>query len=121
LIDPWLKKVEITEAPHNRRFHGKMKCISLWPNYIGEKGRTLGKTYGIKARCYWVHPWGTHWELKEHIGNLKGTCWEQMKKKQSLPPPNLKGKKSRHFDCMHEIFIWKTVGHYFWPGLIPPL
>jgi len=23
----------------------------LSPTYIGEKGRTLGKTYGIKARC----------------------------------------------------------------------
>jgi len=23
---------------------------------------TLGKTNGIKARCYWEHPWGTHWE-----------------------------------------------------------
>jgi hypothetical protein len=32
------------------------------PTYIGEKGRTLGKRNGIKARCYW-----------EHIGNLMGT------------------------------------------------
>ncbi len=32
----------------------------------------------------------------EHIGNLKGTCWEQMKNEQNLPPPqNLKEKKSR--------------------------
>jgi len=36
---------------------------------IGEKGRTLGKTYGIKVRCYWEHPWGTHWEPREHFGN----------------------------------------------------
>ncbi len=42
--------------------------------YIGEKRRTLGKTYGIKARCYWEHPWGTHWKLREPIGNLNGTC-----------------------------------------------
>jgi len=70
-----------------------MECLPLWPTYIGEKGRTLGKTHGIKARCYWEHPWGTHWE---HIGNLKGTCWEQRKnEKTPLPPPtqNLKGKK----------------------------
>jgi len=31
---------------------------------------------GIKARCYWEHPWGTHWEPKEHIENLMGTHWE---------------------------------------------
>jgi len=48
----------------------------LWPHYIGEKGRTLGKTYGIKARCYWELPWGIHWELREHIENLMGTQWE---------------------------------------------
>jgi hypothetical protein len=35
----------------------------LWPTDICEKGRTLNKTYGIKARCNWEHPWGTHWEL----------------------------------------------------------
>jgi hypothetical protein len=51
------------------------------------KGRTLGKTYGTKARCYGEHPWGTHWEheenslrtLREHVRN-KG----KMKK---IPPP----------------------------------
>jgi hypothetical protein len=52
------------EAYHNRIFCGTMECLLLWPTYIGEKGRTLGKTYGIKARCYWEHPWGTHWELE---------------------------------------------------------
>jgi len=57
---PIAKKVETMEAPQNRRFHGKMECLPLWPTYIGEKGRTLGKTFGIKARCYWEHPWGTH-------------------------------------------------------------
>jgi hypothetical protein len=49
---PITKKVETMEAPSNRRFYGKMKCLLLWPTYIGEKGRTLGKTYGIKVRCY---------------------------------------------------------------------
>jgi hypothetical protein len=53
------KKVESMEAPQNRRFYENMECLFLWPNYIGEKWRSLGKTYGIKARCYW-----------EHIGNL---------------------------------------------------
>jgi len=74
------KKIETIEDPQNRRFYGMMKCLPLWPTYIGEKGRTLGKTYGIKARCYWEHPWETHWEPREHVENLKGTCGEQRKK-----------------------------------------
>jgi hypothetical protein len=73
------------EAPQTRRLYGKMEYLPLWPTYIGEKGRTLGITYGIKARCYWEHignlwntlgTYGTYWEP---IGNLKGTCWEQGK------------------------------------------
>jgi hypothetical protein len=64
------------QIPQIRRFYGKMECLPLWPTYIGEKGRTLGKTYGIKVRCYWEHfgnILGTLWELE---GNIKGTCWE---------------------------------------------
>jgi len=34
-----------------------------------KKGRTLGKTCGIKARRYWEHPW----EPREYIGSLMGT------------------------------------------------
>jgi len=41
--------------------------------YLRRGGITLGKTYGIKTRCYLEHPWGAHWELREHIGNLMGT------------------------------------------------
>jgi hypothetical protein len=74
--------------PQNRRFYGKMECLPLWPTYIGEKGRTLGKTYGIRMRCHWEHVWGTHWEPREHVGN-KG----KMKKIFPLPPTqNLKEK-----------------------------
>jgi hypothetical protein len=58
------------EAPQNRRFYGKIECPPLWPTYIGEKEWTLCKTNRIKARCYWEHPWGTHWELG---GNILGT------------------------------------------------
>jgi hypothetical protein len=72
------------EAPLNRRFNGKIECHLLWPTYIGEKGRTLGKMYGIKARCYWEH-------LGEHIGNLQGTGREHVgnkgKMKRILPNP----------------------------------
>jgi hypothetical protein len=50
----------------------KMECLSPWPTYIDEKGRILGKTYGIKARCYWEHLWGTHLEPWDHIGNPLG-------------------------------------------------
>jgi hypothetical protein len=52
-------KVEIMEAPQDRKLYGKMEWLVLWPTYTDEKGRTLGKTYGMKVRCYW-----------EHIGNL---------------------------------------------------
>jgi hypothetical protein len=72
------KKVETMETAQNKRFYGKMACLPLWPNYIGEKGRTLGKTYGIKVRCYWdilgehsENLMGTHWELKENILETK--------------------------------------------------
>jgi hypothetical protein len=77
LIGPSQEKVEFMKAPQNRRFYGKkMECFSLWPTYIGEKGRTLGKIYGIKVRCYWEHPWGTYQEPTEHFWNLMGTHWE---------------------------------------------
>ncbi len=66
------------EVPQNRSFYGKVECLLFWPTYIGEKGKTLGKTYGIKVRCYWEHPWGTHWEPKEYIGNLMGTSKEHV-------------------------------------------
>jgi hypothetical protein len=47
------KTLKLWRLPKNRRFYGKMECLlPLWPSYIGEKGRTLGKTYRIKARCY---------------------------------------------------------------------
>jgi hypothetical protein len=55
---PIAKKVETMKAPQNKRFYGKMECIPLWPTYVGDK------TYEIKARCYWEHPW-------EYIGNLR--------------------------------------------------
>jgi hypothetical protein len=50
LISPSQNNVETMKAPQNRRFYGMIECLPLWPNYIGEKGRTLAKTYGIKAR-----------------------------------------------------------------------
>jgi len=77
------KKVETTKAPQNKRFYGKMECLTLWPTYIGEKGRTLGKTYGIKMKCYWEHTWGTPWEPWEYIGN-KG---KMKKNPRPLAPP----------------------------------
>ncbi len=33
-------------------------CVPpLWPTYIGENGKTLGKPYEIKLWCYWEHIW----------------------------------------------------------------
>jgi hypothetical protein len=79
------------EAPQNRRLYGEIECLPLWPTYLGEKGRTLGKTYGIKVRRCWEHPLGntlgTHWESdgdplgteRKHVGNKE--------KNEILPPP----------------------------------
>jgi hypothetical protein len=96
-------KLKLWRFPKNRRFYGKMECLSLWPTYVGEKGRTLGKTYGIKARCYWERPWGTHWEPIGHIKNLIGTCWEPRKKK----------KESKHFESMMSLPIGFGVVCFF--------
>jgi len=78
------------EAPQNRRFYEKMECLPLWPTYLGDKWRTLGKTYGINARFYWEHPWETH--------------WEQRKDEKILPvspnPKFIKKKKTRHLERM---------------------
>jgi hypothetical protein len=59
------RKLKLWRLPRNRRFYGKMDCLLLWPTYIGEKGRTLGKTYVIQARCYWEH--------MGDLGNILGT------------------------------------------------
>jgi hypothetical protein len=67
-----------------------MECLPLWPTYIGENGRTLGKTHGIKVRCYWEHTgnlMGTHWELEgDTFGN------EGIPKKILLSPKTWKKK-----------------------------
>jgi len=126
------KKLKLWTLPKIEDSMERRNVYTLWPSYISEKGRTLGKTYGIKVRCYWEHPWG----IEEHIGN-PGTWREhvgnkgKMKKILAPPPPNtqnLKEKKSRHFECMLSLPIGcmkflcsKTVHHHFWPGLIPPL
>jgi hypothetical protein len=61
--------------------------------YVGEKGRTLGKTYGIKTRCYWEHPWGTHWVPDgEHRGNMLGTKEKWNKSSPHTSHPKLKRK-----------------------------
>ncbi len=111
--------------------------LFLWPTYIGLKGRTLGKTYGIRVRYYWEHLWGTRWEHREHNENLIGTHRElqgnkgkKKKKSPSLPPPKLKRKKFKalwvhaeacYLAAWNFYFQKKTSHHHFWPGLIPPL
>jgi len=59
------------------------------------------------VRCYFEHPWGTHWEPEEHHGEPKGNPWvihrntwehdENTKDFKSLssppPPPPRKKKK----------------------------
>jgi hypothetical protein len=53
-----------------------MECLPLWLTYIGQKKRTLGKTYGIEVSYYWVpmeyteNLLGIH---REHDGSMLGT------------------------------------------------
>jgi hypothetical protein len=63
----------------------------------------------------------------KHIENTLGTGvkWKKTFPLPS-PPPNLKGEKASHHECMfgpshwlHEITLSIRVHHYFWPGLMP--
>jgi hypothetical protein len=95
----------------------------LWSTYVGKKGRTLGKTYGIEVRCYWEHPWGTHWGPKEHIENLMGTHWKLERnmlgtkekwKKSSFPPTqNFKKNKNHGTLSASGAFPLATWNFYF--------
>jgi hypothetical protein len=49
-----------------------MLLDQLNPATLNE-GEDFRQNIGIKVRCYWEHPWGTHWKPREHIGNLMGT------------------------------------------------
>jgi hypothetical protein len=48
LIGPLQRKVGTTEPLQSKRFFRKMQYLLLWPTYIVERGRGLGKTYGLK-------------------------------------------------------------------------
>jgi len=91
LIDPSQKEVETMEVPQIKRFYGKMECLPIWPTYIGEKGRTLGKNMGLKpgaiGNTHGEHIGNlmeTHWEIER---NIEGTCWEQRKNEKNPAPP----------------------------------
>jgi len=71
-----LKKKKLWKLPKLENFMERWSASPFWPTYTGEKGRTLGKTYGINVRCYWEHPWGTHWELE----------WNMLRTKEKYPP-----------------------------------
>jgi hypothetical protein len=90
LIGPLQKKVETMEAPQNRRLYGEMECVPLWPTYLGENGRTLGKTYGIKVRRCWEHP----------LGNTLGTYWESDEDPLGTSECSIIGAK------FHQISTW---------------
>ncbi len=109
----------------------------LWPTYMGEKVRTLGKTYErLKKGAIGNTLQGTHCKHREHngnsmgepIGNLKGNMLGT-KENPLSSNLNLEEKKSRHFEWvlslpigwLREISISKAVGHHFWPVLILPL
>jgi hypothetical protein len=92
------KKLKLWRLPNIEDSMERWSASPFGLPIMGEKGRTLGKTYEIKVRCYWEHSWGTHWE---HIGNLRGTYWEfegnmlgtkENGKHPPPPPKNLKVK-----------------------------
>jgi hypothetical protein len=103
LIGPRQKKVETMEAPQNRRFYEKMECLPLWPTYIGDNWRTLGKTYGIKARFYWEHPW-------EHIGTKER--WKNPPRDHQSKTFFFKNKApwvhAEPSHCLHEISMFQN-------------
>ncbi len=117
-----LCKTWTTSFIHNMTFiylqvHGRVSP-PLAQVYRWE-GEDFGKTYGIKARCYWEHPWETHWELRKHIGNPLG-IWKEHKGnmlgtkekwKKSLPPPRKNQDQSwvhaESSHWLHEISISK--------------
>jgi len=122
LNGPWQKKLETMEAPQNRRLYGKMECLVPTPlvhlyRWEGEDFRQ--NIYWIEVRCYWEHHWGTYWELER---NMLGTK-EKWKEILPSPHPKLKSKikalwvHAEPSHWLHEIFIFKTVHHHFWPGL----
>jgi hypothetical protein len=67
------KKINVCILFLSMNFLSLMCSYSLWPTYIGEKGRTLGNTYGIKASCY-REPLGAHFR---NFGNILGTHAQQ--------------------------------------------
>jgi len=73
---PITKKLETMEAAQNRRFYGMRECLTLWPTYIGEKGRTLGKKYGISKVLLGTplgNTMGTQGTYQEPLGNMMRT------------------------------------------------
>jgi hypothetical protein len=100
------KKLKLWRLPHYRKFYGKMECRPLWPNYIGVKGKTLGKTYGIITRCY-----------SENIGNLGNilrTYWELIgNSKKHVENKGKNEKKTFHLDA-----TWTTPSfNYNYPSI----
>jgi len=111
------QKLRLWWLPQNRRFYIGVPTFGppiyvrrggLWAKHMGLKRGAIRNTLGEHIE----NPLGT-W--KEHVG----TKWK-MKNIPPLPPQNLKGKKSRHFESacwafpshwLHEISISKTVGH----------
>jgi hypothetical protein len=61
---------------------------------------TPGKTYGLKAQCYWEHLVEHHWELEEYNKNI----WEKTRN-PSHPSKTQKEKKLGPFECLSSLLI----------------
>jgi len=49
----------------------RLSASPLWPTITSEKGRTFGKTYGIKRGAI-GNTLGTYWELEMNMLRTKG-------------------------------------------------
>jgi hypothetical protein len=110
------KIVKLGGSP-KEQFLCEDKVSPLWLIYIGEKGRTLGKGYGIKWGVL-----GTHCKLEEHRCEQVDNTW--IKEFQPHPPPPQEEKYESSWcmfifliDFMYILFLG-MVANIFLPSLI---
>ncbi len=90
------------------------------PTYIGEKGKNLGETHGIKMCCYWEHIG----KRIRNLGNPLGTLWEPQKTSNATPPQLKRKKLGLPLSMLSVLMVAcefkkkKTICHHFSCGLM---
>ncbi len=131
------KNMKLWRLPKNRRLYFEVCSSFPLAQLYRWKEDTIFQDIWDKSEVVWRTCWGKHCEIGKHIGNPLGTSREHSvntlgsreiwkKIPHTPPPPNIKGKKASHLECMlgpcrwlHEISLPKRLGHHFWPGLTP--